>query len=516
VPEDATLGVEPVRPTSGEHERHLAIGTVAQQVSQAVGLLTMLASITVLARELTLSEFGTYGLLLSLSTYLLFIQGNIEIAAVKAVAEATDQTARDRAFSTALSLYVVSGLAAGAVLAGGGSAVLGLFNIPPGLHHEAQISVLALAVVTCIGWPLKIFQDVLRGSQSFVLSAMAEIVAFLFAGLALIALAVNGAALWLLVAAGASTPALMGAVAAGVFRWKRLPYRYSLGDVTPSGVRKFLSLSLYLGVGGISGLVIYSTDRAILAAFRSAATVGLYEGPVRAHNLVQQVHGTLVIPVLPASARYLAEGDDVRTRELLVRGTRYLVATIVPLAIVLMVLAQPILEVWLGSKFRVAATAMTLLVSYWLLNSATGVAGTMLVAAGRVRPLAIYAAAVAGLNLVLSLLLTPILGLNGVVLGTTISYLLGFPFFMRLTLKAFPVSLADFWHEAWLPAYVTGAVMAGLLLAVRLSVPLNTVPRVVGTGLAALLAYWIVYYAVWLRPSERVLVRDVALAVVRR
>ena len=51
-----------------------------------------------------------------------------------------------------------------------------------------------------------------------------------------------------------------------------------------------------------------------------------------------------------------------------------------------------------------------------------------------------YAVAVALLNVVLSLALTPSLGLNGVVLGTTISNIAGFPFFMAMTLSAFPVN----------------------------------------------------------------------------
>ena len=54
-------------------------------------------------------------------------------------------------------------------------------------------------------------------------------------------------------------------------------------------------------------------------------------------------------------------------------------------------------------------------------------------------------------NLGLSLALTPSLGLNGVVLGTTIAYVLAFPFFLRLTLRTLPIRLAELAREAWLP-----------------------------------------------------------------
>jgi O-antigen/teichoic acid export membrane protein len=517
VPGDATFGVEPgQKPTSGEHERQLAISTIAQQASQITAVVMTLAAITVLARRLSLPEFGTYGLLVSLTAYVLFIQGSIETAAVKSIAEAADQRDRDQAFSTAFSLYAAAGFLAAALLAIGGTALLDVLSIPIRLHHEAQLSLLALAVVTCIGWPCKIFQDVLRGTQSFVASASAEIVAFVTVGALLIGLAVNQSPLWALVAAGASPPLFIGAVSAAIVRWNRLPYRFRRDSVTSSAVRSFGRTSSYLSLVGVSGLVIYSMDRAILAAFRSAATVGLYEGPVRAHNLVQQVHGTLTIPVLPAATRYLAEGDTQRTRDLLVRGTRYTLAAVVPVAIVFMILAQPILRVWLGAKFATGATALTLLVAYWLINANTGVAGNMLVAAGRARLLAGYAAAVAAANLVLSLALTPSLGLNGVVLGTSISYVLAFPFFLATTLSTFRVSLGELTREAWVPAYTTGAVTAAALIAVRLSVHLDSVAEVTIAGLLALFGYWAAYYLLWLRPSERALVKNVALAFLGR
>jgi membrane protein EpsK len=504
------------RPSSGEHERHLAVSALAQQVSQAVALVMGLISITVLARRLSLSEFGTYGLLVSLTTYVLFVQASVETAAVKAIAQGTDPRARDRAFSTAVSLYSVAGVASGVLIAGVGTALLSVFNIPAALHHQAQLSVLALAALTGVGWPIMVFRDVLRGSQNFVHAAAAETIAYTVIGATLIGLALSGAELWLLVAVGASIPLAIGTASASFVLYRRLPYRYRRDAVTLDSIRGFLGLSTYLFLTGISGLVIYSLDRAILGIFRPAATVGLYEGPVRAHNLVRQINGTLTIPVLPAATRYLEEGDVQRTRDLLLRGTRYTLAAVVPVSVVLMVLAKPILSVWLGPKFGVAAAAMTLLVGYWLVNGNTGVAGTMLIAAGRAKQLTAYGAVVALLNLVLSLALAPRLGLNGVVLGTTISYVMLFPLFLALTISTFPVSLGDFAREAWLPAYSTGALIAGLLIAARLTLALDRFAEVFAVATLAVLSYWALYSIVWLKPGERVLVRNVARAAVMR
>jgi O-antigen/teichoic acid export membrane protein len=500
----------------GQHERHLAIGSLAQQGSQAVNALTALVVITVLARHLSLSAFGTYGLLVSLTTYVLFLQGSVEAAAVKAVAEARDQAARDRAFSTALTLYVAAGILAGGSVAGVGTALLGVLHVPAELQHQAQVAVLALGVVICAGWPLKVFNDVLRGTQKFVFSASAEIAAYVVAAAVLIGLTLGDAPLWLLVAVGTSPPILIGAVSAVVVLMERLPYRFRSDAVSAESLRRFAGFSSNLSLIGLSGLVIYALDRIILAGFRSPAAVALYEGPIRAHNLVQQVHGAFSVPVLPAASRFFVEGDTQRMHDLLLRGTRYTLAAVVPLAIVLMALARPILHVWLGPRFAVASTAMTILVGYWLVNANTGVAGSMLVAAGRVRWLTKYAALVALANLALSLALTPSLGLNGVVLGTAISYVVSFPFFLAFVLRTLPLKLSQLVREAWLPAYLTGAVLAVGLITVRLTLPLDRLSQVIAVGLIGLALYWTIYYLAWLRPSERLLVKHVAMALVRR
>jgi O-antigen/teichoic acid export membrane protein len=497
----------PVPASSGEHERHLAAGTVALQAAQVVAVLSMLAAITVLARRLSLAEFGTYGLLTSLASYVLFVQGSAQTAAIKAIAEAIDDEGRSRAFSTAFAFYALVGIAAGALVVGVGMLLVGLLNIPAALRHQAQLGVGALAVAVCIGWPIDLYQDALRATQRFMDAAISESVGYVALGTAMILLALMHAPLYALVGVGGSIPLARGVASGCLVAVRRLPFGYRRGFVSLDAIRSLLGVSSYLLVIGLSGVVSISLDRVILAGFRSLAAVGLYEGPIRAHNLVLQTSGTLAVPVLPVASRYLANGEPWRTRDLIVRGTRYTLAIIVPLTVVLMVLAKPVLRVWLGERYTAGATAMTLLLAYPLVTAHNGIARGMLIAAGRVRPFAAYAAVAALLNLGLSLALAPGLGLNGVVLGTTISYTVMYPFVIALLLRTFPlVRLRDLVREAWLPAYATGIVLAAALVSLRVLLSLRTLPQVAAVAVAGLVGYFLVYYVVWLRPNERALV----------
>src|SRR4029453_12725733 len=103
-----------------------------------------------------------------------------------------------------------------------------------------------------------------------------------------------------------------------------------------------------------------------------------------------------------------------------------------------------------------------------------------------------YAVGVALANAALSLALTPILGLNGVVLGTAIPYLLAFPIFLRLVLPPFGISIGELAREVWVPGYSTAAIIAAALALLRLTVDLATIQACAAAGLAALLTYWLI------------------------
>jgi len=192
---------------------------------------------------------------------------------------------------------------------------------------------------------------------------------------------------------------------------------------------------------------------------------------------------------------------------LLLRGSRYTFAFVLPLTVTGMVLAGPVLEVWLGKEFRSGAWTMAILLAYWLVTGSVGVGAAIVIAAGRVRTLARYAWIAAIANLGISLALTPFIGLEGVAIGTTVPYLVAFPFTVQLIRSVVPVSLSELAREVWIPAATLGVALAAALGAVRLTAELDSAPAVAGLGALGLVLYWIAYYVIWLRPDERVLVR---------
>src|SRR5215210_3564416 len=101
---------------SGE-ARLVASGALLQQLAQGLGLLALLAIVTLLARDLTLPQLGAYGLVASLAGYLLVLRNSVASSAVRAMASAVDAEERGRVFAAAAALYAAVGLATGLLIA---------------------------------------------------------------------------------------------------------------------------------------------------------------------------------------------------------------------------------------------------------------------------------------------------------------------------------------------------------------------------------------------------------------
>lgn len=498
--------------SSGEagQARLLASGSLAQQAAQVSGLLAMFAIVTVLARRLSLSELGAYGLLTSIVGYLLIVQNAGAGGTVRALAAAADEDGRDRVYSTAATLYAAAGLAAGAVVAVLGILLSAGIDLPDDVRDQARLGALLLGAVTALGWPLTVNRDALRAEQLFVQAAVTEMVALLVYLALVLGLVFAGAGLGVVIGASGAIPLLVGIGSTAVAAAARLPYRFRARAVRRDAGRDVLGVAGYLSLTEAAAAAGYAVNRAILGLFASAATIGLYEGPVRAHNLVRSLNGAVTVTVLPTASRYNADADGRRLEELLVRGSRYTLVLIAPLAVTGALLGGPILDVWLGDNFRQAGGALAILMAHWLVDGCSGVLMGILAGVGRARDVARYALAVGVGNILLALTLTPWLELEGVALATSVPYLAMFPVLLGMARGAVGVGLRPLAREAFLPAYLTAAALATALAALRLASPLEDPWVVAAAALAAPLAYWAAYYFVWMRAPERRLVSDVA------
>lgn len=492
----------------GPHAERLARGAVLQQGAQVVRLVGGFGVLTLLARELTLAELGVYAILLSLATYTQFLKSSVMSAAVVGVADTLDDRERQGVVvSTGLVIYAGIGVVASLALAGVGLTALPILDVPRELEESARLGVAGLAIVTAIGWPVQIFDDLLRGMQRFAAVSVLEIVAMAASVAGMVALVVTEAPVWALVTWNAAIPLVTGVCCLLALPFIGVHVTVAPRYVERAEIRRFGSASGFLALAGIADLATYSADRFLLGAIRGAAFVGLYEGVLQVQNIVRFLNGVLTQPAMPVARRFLTEGDTARVRELFLRGLRYSLAITAPFVVVLAVLSGPVLETWLGAKFLPAKEEAAVFVGAWLLLANGGLVATVLTSAGRFLLIARLSWLAALVNVGLIAALTPVLGLWGPVIGMTAGSGLVVAISMPIAIRLTRSGWQDVLRQAWLPAYTTAAAVGAMLVVVRVGVgPPPGVATVAVAGVAVLV-YWLLYAAVWLRPDERSLVR---------
>ena len=485
---------------------------VSAYLVTAVGAIVALVMTPVLARGLGAEGYGIWVLIASFALYLELFELGFGKVVPKEVAgaAAVGDHARVRA-SIATAFWVLAAFGAVAlVIALGVAAVFPtLFDVDPGLRTAAQILVVLILAELALSIPFDAFGGVLVGLQRFDLAnwtLIAVVIGQAVGWAAVIAL--GGGLVWL----GVVTVALN--LVGQLVRYllvRGLVVGISLSPrrVDRALLRPFTGMSVWFTLLDLAAIVLLRLDVLVVGLAVGVAGAGIYAVGQRLTLMIDM----LIVPVTKAffpHSAHLSASEDLRgLRGSLALGTRMSLAIAAPIALALALLAGAIIEVWVGTGFKEAATVVVLLAAAMTVASLTRTGLMMLQGTGRVRVPAIIAGAEAALNLALSLLLVSMLGLAGVALGTLIAaVLVNLGVLYPYVCRAFGVSVTSFsWMllRAHLPPFVV-TLAVGLLLAATSPSGLLSV---VAAGLAIVGAYLAVFALTGLNGEERRWLRDV-------
>jgi O-antigen/teichoic acid export membrane protein len=432
------------------------VNTVVLGVRTVVRGVVALALLPLLLDRLGAAPTGLFVFATTLMGYFTAVEYGVGTSVTKYVAEhrVTGETEQLGSIMRA-SLLVLLGLGAlvAAVVAAlallGGRALFGTADV----RSQAVPTLLVAAGIAFFYWPSRIGPAALRGLERYDLCAAIEM------GCAVLTLAVI-----LLVSdwthAVAALAALFGGVLllegalAAVLAWPHLGLRRGVGSWRGSHMRPVLGFSGGLFVMGLSDTFIYESDRLVLAAFVGAAAIVVYEVALRPHSGVRLIAGLVGSALISTSSRLIAQDRPARLRELVLVGSLYSVVVTVPFVILLLVLARPIIEAWVGHGYGSHANYVRIFVSYWFVGANTGVLVSAIVGVGRIRAFVWLTAIGALLTLALSIGLTAVWGTVGVIWGTVIPYWLGFPLWMYFALRHVGVPKIRYAREVLLPGYL--------------------------------------------------------------
>lgn len=454
-----------------EQARIVALNVIGRYVMLGLEMAVGLVMLPFNANHLGASEYGLWMLSASIAAYFPVLDLGLGSAMERAVAHYRAQRnpeAISEVASTLVFVFAATGLVALLVVTGVAWNIGRIFDLPPVQAHTGRILMMMIGAQVAVGLPFAVFGGVVNGFQRTYLNAMVG------GCVSLSVVVVNVLVLW----SGGGLVELVGLMTAtrllGYAIYRLNAYRvFPLLRIRPalfrkSRLRELTGFGAWMMVQNAACKANYGSDVLVIGAFLTTGSVAVWTVAQRLADAVLQVTNQLNYVLFPIVVGADTSRRNDRLAELLIQGTRLSLATILPVAGSLILLADSVVLGWTGPRFAAAATIVKILAMVVLVRVGSWTANTVLLGAGSHQLVAVSNSITAAVNVALSILLIRWIGLPGVALATLV------PVTIRAVLVVIPVacrrvgmSLTTFFTTAVWPAGWPALVVLGGLALVR-------------------------------------------------
>jgi O-antigen/teichoic acid export membrane protein len=452
--------------------KRLAGNTVLNIASYVVRIAVSFVLTPILIGRLGRESYGVWvlGNSLVIAGALSILDLGISGAVVRFVAAAAARDDRREVSSVingALLAYFIIGIVACSVV----HAIriywfVRVFAVPPSQAPAANALLAILAWQLLLTFPAIALAGTIEGLQRYdllrVLDIGQSLVFAVFAGI-IVSVSPNVVWLgWLLFGLSAAR----SATAFVLLRKVCATWSISAGTSAATLRKIFVFSAQLLGVR-VNALVYNNIDKMIIGILLSSTVLADYDVVYRLYALGLVSLSFVSQLVVPAASDLDARGDTERLTRLKFWATKMTVAICCPVAVTTMILAEPILRYWIGPAFVQNVLAVRLFVGYLVLWALVPVGYNILIGTGRVFQLLWVQIPTTILNLALSILLAPTLGIVGVIIGTVVGNAVAFCFYVPMFFGTTAAELGRFFRNVIARSYiwvaVSGVALAGLV-----------------------------------------------------
>lgn len=487
--------------------RRIIIGTTSNFVGQLFVFFVLFLLTPFILSHVGDADYGLWILLGSIVAYSSLLDFGMWGTVIKYVAEYQAQKNYEDAralLSTVLYLYI--GIAMLISLAGLATApfVPSLFNLAPEQHELTRRLVVLISLSTGFAIPCMLPLAVLRGLQRYDITNGIDIFTTLFTTIATVIVLLYGG--------GVTGMAFvnLGSIFLSLFAslWmlhKVAPeLHFRLRGANWSMARKIAGYSWPLFMRDMATRLQTRTDEITIGIFLPVSAVGSYSLARRLSETTQTLTRQFMKTLLPLASQLHAEDDFPRLRHLYKTGTRLTIAIVLALSSVLIVLAGPILAVWVGTPYAAYTGVVVILTLANLIATVQWPAMAILQAMTRHRILAFSSLGNGIANLILSVLLVRAYGLIGVALGTAIPIAIEYfgvvlPYSLRVT----KIPLREASLELFLPALLPAVPTFLILYSLRFAFEPSSLLAILVVATAGLCVYVVTYLSIVGNQIER-------------
>jgi O-antigen/teichoic acid export membrane protein len=488
--------------------RNVVTGTATRYVLLAINIAMGVFLMPFTLRHLGTSEYGLWMLVASMTYYFQLLDLGYGTGVVRHIAEADARGDIDRAnaiMSTFVVVYsVLGGIAAAGLVAMIAGVVPRFPNLQPDQVRRAQIVLALIGLRIVVGFPMTIFGAATTARQRFALNNTVAILGTLL----------NGAATYLVLTAGHGLVPLVGATTAislcsyGAYVWtahRAFPeLDIRLSSFSRALVRDVTTYSAYLFLIDLAVQIGFNLDNVIIGAVLGTSAIAIYTVAQRLGDIQRQLCSQFNGLLFPVMVRLDARGDRALLQHVLVDGTRIALTLVVGVTVCLVGLGRPLVFNWLGAGFEGSILPLYVIAFIGVVIVGQGPLGSVLLATGRHRLVAMTSLAEAAANLAISLVLVRRIGIAGVAIGSAVPVFVANAFVLVPTAcRQVGVPLDDFIRAVIVPPLVGAIPATMMVLAFRLFLPPASLPATIAEGAIAGGVYVAAVLAIGLDESVR-------------
>jgi O-antigen/teichoic acid export membrane protein len=335
--------------------RNTVLNLIGLGLPMAVGVLALPLTIRGLGTE----RFGILSLVWVVVGYLTFFDFGLSRATTKFIAEALGKGDPEEVpgfLWTTVVVQGVLGIVGTALIVAATPLLVGrVLHVPAGLGPEARVSFILIGVSLPVVLVSASFRGALEAGQRFdlvnVVKGASSTLNYVLplAGIGL-GFDLRGIVALLL---GARVLALV------IWLWlclKALPVLRRRPGFRRDKAAGLLRFGGWLTVSNIVRPVLTYLDRFLIGSLMDMKAVGFYVAPSEIVTKAGILPGSLILTLFPSFSAFQGREDHGRSRSLYAYAVKYMIIGVGPAAVLLVVLAGPVLRVWLGPEFALSST----------------------------------------------------------------------------------------------------------------------------------------------------------------
>jgi O-antigen/teichoic acid export membrane protein len=295
-----------------------------------------------------------------------------------------------------------------------------VFDIGPTPATTGRQILLIVGVYIALGFPCSVYGGIVNGFQRRYLNGAVAILTSIIVAAVNIVLLLRGHGL-VAVVAGTTLVRCLSYVGYRMTAHRVFPaLRISPRFFRLERLREITRFSAYMFVIDLANKLNYASDTIVIGAVLNTTAVAVWTVAQRMSDIIQRLTDQLNSVLFPVIVDSATHGNEDRLRRVLLQGTRLSLAMVLPLAIGLALLAQPLVLLWVGPTFLSSVIVVQILAVAVMFRVGSSPARGLLLGAGDHALVARVNVATGVVNVVLSVMLAGTFGLAGVAVGTVV------------------------------------------------------------------------------------------------